>query len=157
MDGRGQCRRRGRTGLVGNDDVLPVLLLDGLDDGAGHALADGHRLVGVALLERLADAEDNLETLAEGGGRLLRDELRRVLEERPALGVTNERPVDRGVDKHVGRDLAREGTLLLRVDVLGRERDLGRRGLGVGLDVLLRGDQVERGDGDDDLWRKTMG
>lgn len=146
-----QYEQRLRTGLVGNDDVLPVGLLDSTDDGLDLALADSHGLVGLSLLEGLSDAENNLEALADGGRGLLGDGLGRVLEEDSSLRVANQGPVDLGVDEHVRGDLAGEGTLLLGVAVLGRELNLGRGRLSVVLDVLLSGEEVECGDGDDDL------
>lgn len=77
-----------------------------------------------------------------------------VVEEGPPLGMSGQRPDDTGVPKHMGRDLSGESTLLLGVDVLGGNGDLGG-GLGrFRLDVLGRGDQVQRRSGDDDLCRK---
>lgn len=51
---------RGLTRLVGDDNVLPVLLADDLGESVNLAVDDLLGPVRVALLERLADAEDDL-------------------------------------------------------------------------------------------------
>ena len=68
-------------------DVPPVGLLEDLDDGRQLGLDDSLGPARLALLERLADAEDDGEPGADRGARLVRDELRRLAEERAALRV----------------------------------------------------------------------
>ena len=65
----------------------PVGLLEDLNDRLELLLDDGLGLARLALLERLADAEDNREARGDRGARLVRDELRGFVEERAALRV----------------------------------------------------------------------
>ena len=65
----------------------PVGLLQDLDDGLELVLNDLLRLVRLALLECLAHTEDHREPSIDRGARLVRDELRRLVEERAALRV----------------------------------------------------------------------
>lgn len=54
------------NGLVSNHDVLPVLLVDDLGEGLSLTGDDLLGLVGLALLERLTNAEDDLDASGEG-------------------------------------------------------------------------------------------
>lgn len=74
-------------GLVRDDDLGPVLRLEGRDDGLQLRLDDGLGALGLALLERLADAEDDAQAGVDRGARLVRDERGGLVEERAALGV----------------------------------------------------------------------
>jgi hypothetical protein len=65
----------------------PVGLLEEIDDSLQLLGADFGGLVALALLEGLADAEDNGQGRADCGLGLLRDDLRRLVEQRPPLGV----------------------------------------------------------------------
>ena len=133
----------GPDGLVGDDDLGPVL--DLVSDGVELADDDVDGLVGLALLERLADAEDDREILGECGGGLLGDVGVRLAKEGAALRVTEDDPGDGGVLDLRDRDLTGEGTRGLVVGVLGRNGDLGA------LELLLNGQEVERGGSDDDF------
>lgn len=130
--------------LVGNDNVSPLLSADGLSDGTELCGDDGDGLALLALLEGLAAAKDDADTLVEGVLGLGGDELVRLLEDDTALGVADQGPADVGVLKLGGGDLAGEGALVLVVDVLGSDLDL--------LAELRAGEkEVECGRGDDDL------
>lgn len=143
--GRDLACADGPDGLVRNDDLGPVALADDRGDGLELALDNvvGHVLL--ALLERLADTGNDLETARKRGLDLLGDDLVRVAEERAALRVAEDDPGDAGVLELLGRDLASE-----------RARVLGERVLRSNLDGLLdRADNVEevqRGRGNHDLW-----
>lgn len=63
-------RAGGRTGLVRDDNVLPVVLANDLCERLGLASDDLLGLVALTLLERLANAEDDLDVGLEGGGGL---------------------------------------------------------------------------------------
>ena len=68
-------------------DVPPVSLTENLDDRLELVLDDLLRLASLALLEGLADAEDDGEPGRDRGARLSRDLLGRLVEKRAALGV----------------------------------------------------------------------
>lgn len=111
-------------GLVGNNNVSPLLGADGLSDGTELCGDDGNGLALLALLEGLAAAKDDADALVEGVLGLGCDELVRLLEDDTALGVADQGPADVGVLELGGRDLASEGALVLVVDVLGGDLDL---------------------------------
>src|SRR5664280_868208 len=103
------------------------------------------RLASLALLERLADAEDHVEAGAlgrlsagAGGGVALAEVL-------PPLRVAGDHPAHPELGEHRRRDLAGERAAVLPVAVLGADRDLG-----AGRDQHGRGEQRERR-ADDDL------
>ncbi|KAI3485238.1 hypothetical protein L1887_51523 [Cichorium endivia] len=123
LRGSDLARADGPDGLVGDHDLGPVLNLVG--GGVELTNDDVDRLVGLALLERLADAQDHREALGESGGGLLGDVGVRLAKERTALRVAEDDPGDRGVLEHVDRHLAREGTARLVVGVLRRDGHLG--------------------------------
>src|SRR5581483_979066 len=121
----GQLRRRGPAGadrpdgLVGDDEPLV-----GLEDGdlaAEHVLG----LVRLALLERLADAGDDVEAGLERGGGAPRHAVVGLPEQLPPLGVADERAGDAELEEHRRRDLAGEGAFRLPVDVLRVRRQAG--------------------------------
>lgn len=64
-DGNSPAKERKLTRLVGDDNVLPVLLADDLGESVDLAVDDLLGPVRVALLERLADAEDDLDASLE--------------------------------------------------------------------------------------------
>lgn len=74
-------------GLVRDDDLGPVLRLERGDDGLELRLDDGLGALRLALLERLADAEDDAQAGVDRGARLVGDERGGLVEERAALGV----------------------------------------------------------------------
>jgi hypothetical protein len=130
--------------LVGNDNAGPLLSGDGLSDGTELSSDDGDGLALLALLEGLAAAEDDADTLVEGVLGLGGDELVGLLEDDTALGVADQGPADVGVLKLGGGDLAGEGALVLVEDVLGSDLDLLAE-----LGACEK--EVECGRGDDDL------
>jgi hypothetical protein len=132
----------GPDGLVGNDDLAPVL--DLLGDGAELVGDDLDGLVGLSLLEGLANAENNAEAVVEGGLGLGSDEVVGLLEDDTTLRVTGQGPGDVGLLELAGRDLTGEGTVGLVEDVLGSD-------LETGAEVLTGEEKVEGRRGDDDL------
>jgi len=144
--GRGSddARADGPNGLVGDDDVGPLLFSEDGLEGAELSAGDVLDLAGVALFERLADAEDHAEPVFDSALRLLSADLV-SLAHGPALGVADNDVLQPEVDKHLGRDLARVGALAVDVAVLARDADVGPRELVV--DEL----QVEGGRGHEDL------
>lgn len=132
----------GPDGLVGNDDLAPVLDLL----GHGGELADDnlHGLVGLALLEGLANAEDDVDAAVKGSLGLAGDEGVALLEDDTALAVADQGPGDVGVLELGSGDLAGEGTVGLVEDVLGGD-------LNALTSVLAGEEEVEGGRGDDDL------
>ena len=74
-------------GLVRDHDLRPVVLGERVDDGLELRLDDLLGARGLALGERLADAEDDAQAGVDRGARLLGDDAGRLVEERAALGV----------------------------------------------------------------------
>lgn len=130
--------------LVGNDDLAPVL--DLLGDGAELVGDDVDGLVGLSLLEGLTNAENNTESVVEGGLGLGGDEVVGLLEDNTALRVTGQSPGDVGLLELAGRYLTGEGTVGLVEDVLGSD-------LEAGAEVLTGEEKVESRRGNDDLCR----
>lgn len=129
-------------GLVGNDDLAPVL--DLLGDSAELVGDDLDGLVGLSLLEGLADAENNTEAVVKGGLGLGSDEVVGLLEDDTALRVTSQSPGDVGLLELGGRNLTSEGTVGLVEDVLGGD-------LETGAEVLASEEQVKGRRSNDDL------
>jgi hypothetical protein len=132
----------GPDGLVGDDDLAPVL--DLLADGGELVDDDLHGLVGLALLEGLADAEDDVDAAVESGLGLVGDESVALLQDDAALAVADQSPGNVGVLELRGGDLAGESAVGLVEDVLGGDLDALAG-------VLAGEEEVEGGRGDDDL------
>lgn len=132
----------GPDGLVGDDDLAPVL--DLLGDGGELGNDNLHGLVGLALLEGLTAAEDDADAAVNGGLGLVGDEGVGLLEDDAALAVAEEGPGDVGVLELGDGDLTGEGTVGLVEDVLGGN-------LNTLAGVLAGEEEVEGGRGDDDL------
>ena len=134
------------------DYSRPLLLLDDLDEGLGHLLADLGGLLPLSLVEGLSDAEDDLEALVERGLGSVGDSLGRVGEQGSSLRVSGQGVLDPGVDEHGGGDLSGEGSLVGRVHVLGRDVD-GRLGILEGREVGRGRDEEHGRRGDNNLCR----
>jgi hypothetical protein len=132
----------GPDGLVGDDDLAPVLNL--LADGGELVDDDLHGLAGVALLEGLTAAEDDIDAAVDGSLGLVGDERVAFLQDDATLAVAEERPGDVGVLELGNGDLAGEGAVGLVEDVLGGD-------LNALASVLASEEEVEGGRGDDDL------
>jgi hypothetical protein len=132
----------GPDGLVGNDNLAPVL--DLLGDSAELVGDDLDGLVGLSLLEGLANAENNAEAVVEGGLGLGSDEVVGLLEDDTTLRVTGQSPGDVGLLELAGRDLTGEGTVGLVEDVLGGDLESGA-------EMLTGEEEVEGRRGNDDL------
>jgi len=132
----------GPDGLVGDDDLAPVLDLL----GNGGKLADDnlHGLAGIALLEGLTAAQNDVDAAVNGSLGLVGDEGVGLLEDDTALAVAEEGPGDVGVLELLDGDLTGEGTVGLVEDVLGSDLDALAG-------VLAGEEEVEGGRGDDDL------
>mmetsp|Transcript_4521 Transcript_4521/g.8869 ORF Transcript_4521/g.8869 Transcript_4521/m.8869 type:complete len:263 (-) Transcript_4521:25-813(-) len=132
LGGGGHAGADGPDGLVGDDtcvgleDVLDLLQL---------RLAHVERLVGVALLERLADAVHDLKALGEGVLELGLEEVVILLEVLPALRVAEDDPRASNVLDLVRGELAGEGAVALEVAVLGGDGDVLLDGADDGGDV----------------------
>jgi hypothetical protein len=139
----------GPDGLVGNDNLAPVVAgdvgLQGLELGADDL--DG--LARLALLEGLTAAPDDLEALLNGPLGLGGDDIVRLAENGAALGVAENGPVDVAVKELGDGDLARVGTAGLVEDVLGSNLD-------VGADGLTDEGEVKGGRSDNDLWNWVL-
>ena len=133
----------GPDGLVGNDNLAPVL--DLLGDSAELVGNDIDGLVGLSLLKGLANAENDTESVVEGGLGLGGDEVVGLLEDDTALRVTSQGPGNVGLLELAGRDLTSEGTVGLVEDVLGGN-------LEAGAEVLTGEEKVEGRRGNDDLY-----
>jgi len=132
----------GPDGLVGNHDLAPVADLGG--DGSQLPLDDGDGLAGLALLERLAAAPDDVDAslgreLGLGGHNLVG-----LAEDGAALRVAEDGPADVAVLELGDADLASEGAVGLVKDVLGGHLDAR-------LELVTDEQEVESGGGDDDL------
>ena len=79
--------------------------------------------VGLALFERLADAEDDLQPGGQGGVDLAVDERVGLAQLVPAFAVAEDDVLAADVDQHGRADLAGEGAFLLGVAVLAAQRD----------------------------------
>lgn len=129
-------------GLVGHDDLAPVLhLLGHRTQLRGHDV-DG--LVCFPLLQRLAAAEDHANAAVQRGFRLLGHEVVTLLQYHPPLAVPEERPGDVGVFQLCDTDLAREGAVRLVEDVLRRYFDAWA-------EMFAGEEEVEGWRGDDDF------
>lgn len=132
----------GPDGLVGDDDLAPVL--DLLADGSELVDDNLHGLASVALLEGLTAAQDDVDAAVKGSLGLVGDEGVGLLEDDAALAVAEKGPGDVGVLELRNGDLAGEGTVGLVEDVLGSDLDALAG-------VLAGEEEVEGGRGDDDL------
>lgn len=132
----------GPDGLVGDDNLGPVgdLGLEGLE-----LLADDlDGLAGLALLEGLAAAPDDADTVLDGVGGLGGDNLVALAEDGAALRVAEDGPVDLAVEELGDGQLTSEGAVGLVKDVLGGDANLGA-------EALADEGQVDGAGGDDDL------
>jgi hypothetical protein len=98
----------------------------------------------LALLERLAAAQNDAQPAVKRGLGLGGDEGVVFGEEDTALAVAQDRPGDAAVLELVDADLACEGAVGLVEDVLGGDFDAFA-------EVLAGEEEIERGWGDDDI------
>ena len=134
----------GPDGLVGDDDLLHVLSGEVLEDGLGLGGADGEVLAGLALVEVLADAEDDTETRLEGELHFLDELLVGLAVVLTALGVAEDGPLAADCLQHVDGDFAGVGALGVVGAVLGGELHLGA------FEGLAAAAEVGEGRGDDE-------
>ena len=143
--GRGETGADSPDGLVGDDDVLKLFRGNAAESHLDLFADDLHRHAFLALLEILADAEDDLETGVYGGADALRDGLVGLAEVGPSLAVADDDVGNAHRDEHRGGYLARESALVRPVDVLGAYLDVGAGG------GLKRDLKIDVGDAGDDL------
>ena len=143
----------GPDGLIGDDDLLHVLGGEVLEDGLGLGGANGEVLAGLALVEVLADAEDDAETRLEGEFHFLDELLVGLAVVLATLGVAEDGPLAADGLQHVDGDFAGVGALGVVGAVLGGELHLGA------LELLAAGEQVgeRRGDDEADTGRNFCG
>ena len=120
-------------GLVSDDELRAVGGRNVLE--ADIHLADDNlfELTGVALLKRLADADDGREASRNRGPRAQVDRLVRLAEVLATLAVADDDVLGARVEQHPRRDLARVRAGLLPMAVLGADADMrsgGRRDCG---------------------------
>lgn len=144
LSGGNLASANGPDGLVGDDDVGPVgdVRLERLDLGGDEL----NGLVGLAGLEGLAAAPDDLDAVLSGVLGLGGDDLVRLVEDGSALRVSKDGPVDVEVLELRDRDLASESTVGLVEDVLGGDLNLLAEG-------LADEREVESGRRNNDLWQ----
>ena len=85
---------------------------------------DFQRLARLALVQRLADADDGADAVRDGRPRALVHALVRLAEELAALRVTDDGPGAPNLAQHGRRDFTGEGARLLPMDVLRGELDV---------------------------------
>jgi hypothetical protein len=129
-------------GLVGNDNLAPVLDLVGNNLELLGDNVDGG--TGLTLLEALTAAQNHAEVGVKRSLGLVGDDLVGLAQDGAALRVAEDGPGDAAVLELRGRDLASEGTVGLVVDVLGGN-------LEALAEVLAGGEQVEGRGSDDNL------
>lgn len=129
-------------GLVGNDDLAPVLDLVG---NSLKLLGDNvHGGAGLPLLEALTAAQDDAEATVDRSLGLAGNESVVLLEDGAALRVAEDGPCDAAVLELLSGDLTGESTVGLVVDVLGGD-------LKTLAEVLAGEEEVESGRSNDDL------
>lgn len=129
-------------GLVGNDDLAPVL------DLVGNSLQllgdDVDCATGLPLLKALTAAQNDADATVERSLGLAGNEGVVLLQDGAALRVTEDGPCDTAVLELLGRDLTGESTVGLVVDVLGGD-------LKTLAEVLAGEEEVESRGSNDDL------
>jgi len=143
LGGSGLASADGPDGLVSDNDLGPVL--DVLADGSELSGVDLVGLVGLSLVELLADAGHHVEAVLEGELGLQGNDVVGLAEDVAALGVAEDDPVDGGVDGHLGGELTGLGTVVVEGSILSGHLHVGA---GKG---LLHGGDVELGGGHNNL------
>ena len=103
------ARADGPDGLVGDDDLGHVVGGNSFERLADLAVDDRGGLIGFALVERFAHADDGRQPGGERGGGALVDGFIRLAEVLTALGVTDDDVGDTGIEQHGGGNFARVG------------------------------------------------
>ena len=144
------CRRSGLAGanspngFVSQDNLGEVLSREG---EYGSQLGGNHLvlLVGFALFQHLADAEDGLQTVGQGQFHLLGQDFHRLVVVSTTLGVTQDDVLRTRRSYHGSRNLARVGAGFLVGTVLSTYANLG------GVNQRSNRCQVDERRADDDV------
>ena len=114
----------GPHGLISDDELRAVGGRDVLEANVHLADNDFLELAGVALLERLADADDSREASRNRGPGAQVDRLVRLAEVLAALAVADDDVLRARVEQHPSRNLAGVRAGLLPVAVLSANADM---------------------------------
>lgn len=120
--GRQTCAD-GPDRLVRNDDLGPVVLLDGLEHCCQFSLTHFQGLACLLLVDGLADTENDLQALLDGEGNLVGDKLVGLVEDASTFAVAENDPFCAGVLHLQRRNLTGEGARFLDIAILRPDRD----------------------------------
>src|SRR5438876_5752905 len=125
--------------LVGDEDAAGLVEGEGTQRALELPLHDLQGPVGLALGQRLADADDGRQALIDSRPHLSRHHLLALAEDMAPLRVAEDHVAAADVLQHQRGDLAREGALALPVHVLRAEQHPAA--------AERLGDRAERGEG----------
>ena len=145
LGGSGLAGADGPDGLVGDDDVLPLLGAQVEYAALELCLADSLLLVGFALCQALADAEDYLQTVGQSQIHLLLEDGGCLVVVLTTLAVAQDDVLGAGALDHGGAHLTGVGSALLVGAVLGADGDAAV------LQQIGHSGQVDEGRADDDV------
>src|SRR5258707_9749644 len=89
------------------------------------ALQYGHGFSTLSLLQRLTDTDNHVQTGGKGTTHFPANERIVLAELEPALTVADDHVTTAQVEQHVDADFPSVSAFLLRVDILGAQRDRG--------------------------------
>src|SRR5688572_1029641 len=131
----GRLRRRGGSAgadrphrLVGDYQQCELLARQPIEPCLDLTIEYAERLAALALIERLADADDGREARRECGDRFSIDHRVGLAEQCAALGVSDDHILGAGLADHRRADLSGECALALPVGVLRRNHDVAVAG-----------------------------
>src|SRR5205807_1406172 len=110
--------------LVGDDEARNLIAGEPVEPNLDLTIEDGERLVALALVERLADADDRNELGAERGGDLAVHELVGLVEISAPLGMADDHVFGPRLLEHRRADFAGERALALPMQILRGNRDV---------------------------------
>lgn len=142
LGGGSKASTDGPDGLVGNDDLGPVLAL--LSNSVQLSRVDGLGLARLTLLLLLTDAGKHGHAVVQSDLGLLSNIRVSLAVERSSLGVAGKGPADAGVLDHGTGELAGESTIASQREVLGSN-------VHVVANSSLHGGQVKGSGGDHDI------
>lgn len=134
----------GPDGLIGNDDLLPLLLGKVLGDSSKLPSNDVDGFASLTLLQGLTNAKDDVQATINGSLGLASNELVSLLKDDTTLAVSDNDPVNLSILELLNANFTGESTVGLVEDILGSNANLG-------VGSLAGEEEVESGGGDDDL------